>query len=39
MPRLARLDPPGVLPCHGRGIEKRRIFRSDEDIDDINLVL
>ena len=35
MPRLARLDVPGVL--HHiiiRGIERRKIFRDDKDRDD-----
>ena len=32
MPRLARLDAPGVLHhIMGRGIERRRIFISDKD--------
>ncbi len=35
MPRLARLDAPGVLHhVMGRGIEKRKIFLSDEDRED-----
>ena len=35
MPRLARLDAPGVLHhVMGRGIEKKRIFYSDEDRND-----
>jgi putative transposase len=35
MPRLARLDAPGVLHhVMGRGIEKRKIFISDEDRED-----
>ncbi len=35
MPRLARLDPPGVLHhIMGRGIEQKRIFISDKDRDD-----
>ncbi len=35
MPRLARLDAPGVLhPVMGRGIERRKIFRSDIDRND-----
>ena len=37
MPRLARLDAPGVL--HHviiRGIERREIFRNDTDRDDKN---
>jgi len=35
MPRLARLDAPGVLHhVMGRGIERRKIFRSDSDRDD-----
>ena len=36
MPRLARLDAPGVL--HHviiRGIERRKIFRSNKDRDDL----
>jgi putative transposase len=35
MPRLARLDAPGVLHrVMGRGIEKRKIFLNDEDRND-----
>jgi REP element-mobilizing transposase RayT len=35
MPRLARLDAPGVLHhVMGRGIEKRKIFRNDTDRSD-----
>jgi len=35
MPRLARLDAPGVLHhVIGRGIEKRKIFRNDTDRND-----
>lgn len=35
MPRLARLDAPGVLHhVMGRGIEKRKIFLNDEDRED-----
>jgi putative transposase len=35
MPRLARLDAPGVLHhVMGRGIERRKIFLSDEDRND-----
>ncbi len=35
MPRLARLDAPGVLHhVMGRGIERREIFRSDIDRND-----
>ena len=35
MPRLARLDAPGGLHhVMGRGIEKRKIFLSDEDRED-----
>jgi len=35
MPRLARLDAPGVLHhVMGRGIERRKIFRSDSDRSD-----
>ena len=35
MPRLARLDAPGVLHhIMIRGIERRKIFRSNEDRDD-----
>jgi hypothetical protein len=35
MPRLARLDVPGVLhPVMGRGIERRKIFLSDTDRND-----
>ena len=37
MPRLARLDAPGVL--HHiiiRGIERRKIFRDDKDRDNFN---
>ncbi|MBK5102523.1 MAG: transposase, partial [Desulfobacteraceae bacterium] len=35
MPRLARLDAPGVLHhVMGRGIERRKIFLNDEDRDD-----
>ena len=35
MPRLGRLDAPGVLHhVMGRGIEKRKIFLSDEDRND-----
>ncbi len=38
MPRSARLDAPGVLHhVMGRGIEKRKIFRDDQDrVDFIN---
>ena len=35
MPRLARLDAPGVLHhVMGRGIERRKIFFSDIDLND-----
>lgn len=35
MPRLARLDAPGVLPhIMGRGIERRKIFLSNIDRND-----
>jgi len=35
MPRLGRLDAPGVLHhVMGRGIEKRKIFLSEEDRND-----
>ena len=35
MPRLARLDAPGVLHhVMGRGIERREIFRTDIDRND-----
>ncbi|PQP34311.1 transposase, partial [Desulfobacteraceae bacterium SEEP-SAG9] len=35
MPRLARLDAPGVLHhVMGRGTEKRKIFRNDRDRND-----
>jgi putative transposase len=35
MPRLARLDAPGVLHhVMGRGIERRKIFISDTDRND-----
>jgi putative transposase len=35
MPRLARLDAPGVLHhVMGRGIERRKIFQSDTDRND-----
>ena len=35
MPRLARLDAPGILHhVIGRGIEKRKIFLSDTDRND-----
>jgi len=35
MPRLARLDAPGVLHhVMGRGIERREIFRNDIDRND-----
>jgi REP element-mobilizing transposase RayT len=35
MPRLARLDTPGVLHhVMGRGIERRKIFQSDTDRND-----
>ena len=35
MPRLARLDAPGVLQhVMGRGIERRKIFLSDRDRND-----
>ena len=35
MPRLARLDAPGVLHhVMGRGIERRKIFRNDTDRND-----
>jgi REP-associated tyrosine transposase len=35
MPRLARLDAPGVLHhVVGRGIERRKIFLSDKDRND-----
>ncbi len=35
MPRLARLDAPGVLHhVMGRGIERGKIFRGDEDRND-----
>jgi len=35
MPRLARLDAPGVLHhVMGRGIERRKIFLSDIDCND-----
>ena len=36
MPRLARLDAPGVLHhIMIRGIERQKIFRSDKDRDDL----
>jgi hypothetical protein len=36
MPRLAKLDAPGVLHhVMGRGIEKRKIFRNDRDRNDL----
>jgi hypothetical protein len=35
VPRLARLDVPGVLhPVMGRGIERKKIFLNDTDRDD-----
>ena len=35
MPRLARIDAPGVLHhVMIRGIERRKIFRNDKDRDD-----
>ena len=35
MPRLARLDAPGVLHhVIGRGIERRKIFLNDQDRND-----
>ena len=36
MPRLARLDAPGILHhVMIRGIERRKIFRDDEDRDNL----